>query len=409
MRTRLSLGLLDQAVVALANAANPLLAVALLSKSAAASMLLALAFAYFAVGLGRAFIGEVLLAYAPRLDPEHRRSTVRDAVATALVVGVGAAAVLICLHLIGVPPNLPDLAWAAMAVPAVLLQDTARLATLAERAPGRALAVDSTWVGVQALVISALITTDRASAATLFGAWALGAAIAGLSWLLLRRINPLRGRPARWVRQTRHVGGWFTATAVVGQTHVLVVAFSLAGVLTREAYALLRLAQVGVLQPLQNVIVAVNAMLVPRASHLAGEHDLTTLRRQTLRGAAALGAFGALVVAVASLAAEPVLRLLKPEYLGAAALALPTALQAAIYLVQVPFTSALRGMHRGRYLLYQYLVFSVTSLAAMLAGALAGGLTAAVWGLTVGSAAGLATMIALYRRAARTLDTANPQ
>ena len=167
---RFGVGLLDQAVVALANAANPILAAALLDRTAAGVMLLALTIAYAANGLGRAFVGEVVLAHAPRLDDEARRDLVRDGAATALVIGAVAAVILAGVWAAGVHPDLTDLVWVAPAVPAVLLQDTGRHAALAARAPGRALAVDATWMLTQGAVIVAVVLADRVSGAALLAA-----------------------------------------------------------------------------------------------------------------------------------------------------------------------------------------------------------------------------------------------
>jgi len=406
VRRRLSVGLVDQAVVALANAANPILAAALLSKRAAGIMLLALAVAYAANGLGRAFVGEVVLAHAPRLDEPDRRALVRDGAATALCLGVFAALLLVALWASGVSASLGDLVWAAPAVPAVLLQDTGRHAALAAAAPARALAIDAGWVAVQASIIVGLALAGAISGGTLLAAWGAGAAVAAAGWLIRDRVNPLRGRPRRWLAETRHLSGWFTATAVVGQGHTLAVAFSVVGILDEAAYALLRLAQVTVLQPLQNLITAMNALLVPRASRLSGTRDAAALQHQTIRAALALGGFGMVLVVVAPLAAPPLLRWLLPEYVAVAALALPIAVQGMIYLAQVPFTAALRGMQRARSLLVQYVFFSAVSLAAFVTGARLGGLVWAAWGLTAGAAVGFVVMVSAYRLALRRLGHA---
>ncbi|HEV2087391.1 MAG TPA: hypothetical protein VGR21_03655, partial [Cryptosporangiaceae bacterium] len=86
------------------------------------------------------------------------------------------------------------------------------------------------------------------------------------------------------------------------------------------------------------------------------------------------------------------------EYAGAAALALPVALQAAIYLLQFPFAAAMRGMHAVRALFVQYAVFTAATVAGLLAGALSVGLVGAAWGMTGGAVVGFATMLLLYRR-----------
>jgi O-antigen/teichoic acid export membrane protein len=86
---------------------------------------------------------------------------------------------------------------------------------------------------------------------------------------------------------------------------------------------------------------------------------------------------------------------------------MPIALQPAIYLVQLPFAAALRGMHRARLLFLQYAVFTATSLSGLVVGARLSRLPGAAWGLTTGSAVGLVVMIGLYWYAQRDLDQPN--
>src|SRR5262249_56753441 len=90
-------GLLDQVVIALANAANNLLALTLLERGRAGIMLLSLGVGYFVIGVNRAFVGEVLLALASRYDDERHLRLVRNGVTAALTLAGVAALVLIAL------------------------------------------------------------------------------------------------------------------------------------------------------------------------------------------------------------------------------------------------------------------------------------------------------------------------
>src|SRR5947209_18321959 len=90
-------------------------------------------------------------------------------------------------------------------------------------------------------------------------------------------------------------------------------------------------------------------------------------------------------------------------------LILPISVQAGIYLVQIPFAAAIRGMQRGRLLFVQYCVFSATSLTGLVIGAAVAGLTGAAWGLTTGAAVGLAVVVALYAGAVTKVRAADPE
>ena len=85
-----------------------------------------------------------------------------------------------------------------------------------------------------------------------------------------------------------------------------------------------------------------------------------------------------------------------PRLVGIGPLILPISVQAGIYLIQVPFAAAIRGMQRGRLLFLQYALFTATSLTGLVVGAAAGKLTGAAWGLTTGAGVGFVVFVALY-------------
>jgi O-antigen/teichoic acid export membrane protein len=406
MSGRVTVGLVDQVVIALANAANNLLAVAVLDRARAGVMLLSLGVGYFVIGVNRAFVGEVLLTLAARYEGERQARLVRDGASAALTVA-GSAALLLTLAWLLVPAkggvDLRDLIWVAPFLPALLLHDTARYGYLADRRPQRALVIDAIWVGTQLSGVVLLALTHRISAGGLFACWGLGATAGATVFLVRSGIRPWRGSPRRWLAATRHLSGWFTATALVGQFQGQAVGFLVAGQLSARELSGLRGAQTVLLQPVQNFITAMMGLLVPRASRLAARGSSAALRRQTTVLALWFAVLGAVFVVLV----VPVARRLLvgvPKFADLAPLALPIAIQPAIYLVQLPFAAALRGMHRARLLFAQYVLFTTTSLTGLVIGAGSGGLPAAAWGLTTGSAVGLAAMVGCYRYASGRRD-----
>jgi O-antigen/teichoic acid export membrane protein len=154
----------------------------------------------------------------------------------------------------------------------------------------------------------------------------------------------------------------------------------------------------------QNFVTAMRGLLVPRSSRLAADRDEAGLRRQTVRVAAGFAVLAAVLVAVVVPVGQLVVRHI-PKYADIAGLVLPISVQAGIYLVQIPFAAAVRGMHQGRLLFTQYAIFTVTSLTGLVIGASTGRLSAAAWGLAVGAAVGLAVFVALYAWAVRRLGS----
>jgi O-antigen/teichoic acid export membrane protein len=401
-------GIVDQVVIAAANAGNSLLALLLVrGNSRAGTLVVALVIGYVVVSLNRAFVGEVLLALAARFRDESatRIRLLRDGLTAALANGLLAAAVLAIAWAAG-GSAVRDLVWVAAVLPLVLLHDTARYSYLAEKAPQRALVIDLTFVAVQGLAVL-LVLVAGVTPARLVLCWGVGAA-AGFSLFMTRSGHrPWQGNARRWFGQTRFLSGWFTATAVIGQIHVLAVTFLVAGALSRSGLAAFRLVQTTVLQPVQNLNQSLMSLLVPRVSERAGaaESDpaaAVALRREVLRGAVILGGLAVVLVVVGG----PLSQLVLPHierYAEAAPLAWPMLIQGGIYMVQAPFTAAMRGMHRARMQFAQYVVFSAVSLIGLVVGARGWGLIGAGWGLAAGSLIGLVTTVAFYLYALRWL------
>ena len=400
-------GLVDQVVSAGSNAATGLLVLLFLPPSKADAVLFAIGVGYFAIGIARALVGDVLLTYSARYGVAEQARHAADATKTAGALGLLTAAVTLAVWAIG-PHYLEELVWLAPLLPFVLVQDAGRYVFLAARRPERALISDLIWVAVQAVVLLVLLAAGYRDGAVFLFAWGAGGLAGGLWFLWRMRINIFnifQGDLRGWIKETRHLSGWLTATALLGQAQVQLVYTLVTGLLTAGALALLRGAQYGLLMPAQNLQLAVSSLLVPRMSRLAGAGDAAGLSR-LLRGALSLTALCGLVPVALSPLAGPILR--STDYAAVSTIALPVAIQAAIYLIQVPFTAALRGMQRVRSLFVQYVVFATASAGGLMIGTLAFKLRGAAWGMTAGSFIGLVTMIVLYRKAHNSLRSPDP-
>ncbi|GAA5182375.1 hypothetical protein GCM10023322_19230 [Rugosimonospora acidiphila] len=408
---RVAAGLSDQAIIACANAANTILALALLTRARAGAMVLSLGLAYLVLTLNRAFVGEVLIVLAARLDEQRRARLMRNGLAMAVTFGVVAVAVLLVIWVLRPRSgniDLQDLVWLAPFLPVILLHDTGRAGYLAVREQGSCLLIDLVWVTIQAAAMTGFLLAGHRSAGAIFVSWGLGALAGALVFLARTGQRPWRGDPRQWISETRHLSGWFTATQIVGQIQVQAISFLVSGRLSQRDLSGLRGGQTALIQPVQNFIQAVQSLIVPRLSRLAGDASrrparegrtaAERMRHQTaLLAVAFVGLAVLMVVTVAPLSAFVLARLSK--FADIAPLALPLCVQAGIYLVELPFAAALRGMHRARLLFFRYVVYTAASLAGLIAGGDADGLHGAVWGLTGGAAVSLLTMIAFYRYA----------
>jgi len=412
-------GLLDQVVMATANAANTLLGPLLIARDRAGLMVLSLGVGYLAMYLNRAFVGDVLIAMASRYEGERRDRLVRNGLTTALLAGLAAGVIFVLIWALrprGTDTDLRDLIWIAPFLPFIMLHDTGRCTYLADRKPEKALVIDLIWTGTQAVLVTLVILFGITSPATLLAAWGLGAVVGSSTFLVREKLRPWSGNPREWLAETRHLSGWFTATAVIGQFQLQAVNFLVGIRLSAPEISGLRFVQAIEMQPVQNFITAVQGLLVPRASRRAaaaahagaeGDAAAAALRRQTRLLALAFAGLGVLFILVAWPVVSYTLSHTH-KWADVAVLALPISLQGAVYLIQVPFTAAIRAMHRAKLLFAQYVVFSAVSLTGLVIGATEAGLKGAVWGLFAGSSTGLLCMIAMYQYAVRRLQASAP-
>jgi hypothetical protein len=370
---RVAVGLVDQAVIAGANAGMTVLALALLSRDRSGALILCIGLAYLVLTLNRAFVGDVLVVLTARLDEAARSRLLRNGLTTAVTFGAVAAAVFMLIWAFR-PRNgkidLQDLVWVAPFLPAILLHDTGRSSYLAERRQASCLVIDLVWVSVQGLTIGVLAATGHGTAGAIFASWGVGATAGAIVFLSRTRQLPWRGDPRRWIAETRQLSGWFTATQVIGQIQVQAVGFIVTGRLSQSDLSGLRGGQTALIQPVQNFIMAVQGLIVPRLSRLAGAagdaggagpgqrstaggagHSGSgqrstggsppeeepraaawALRRQTRLLALAFVGLAVVMIAVAVPVAHLVLSRI-PKVADIAPLALPLSMQAGIYLV----------------------------------------------------------------------------
>lgn len=395
-RRRAIAGFTDQAFNAGSNAINGLVAGVLLGPLAYGRYVAAIGVAFIAVAVGRAFIGEVLLSRGVRAEGEEFRGQLRDASATALLLGAASVVLAIGVWLLGFD-LLRDLLWLVPFLPAALLSDAGRYAFLSHRRPQRSMLITGVGLLVQLGVVLALVVEKSVNPASLLVAWGVGITVSAVVGLSLMRINPFGGSPRRWVAETRHLSTWFTASAILAQLQNWAVLYFVGGFLGHAELGGLRMLQMLVLMPVQNFIWAMAGLIVPGYSHFSESGDLPRIRRRTRGLTAAFALMAVLLLALVPLG-EWLLSMLLPEYEEFGVLVWPIALQAGLYLVQSPLNAALRGMQQARYAFLQYAVFAAALLPAALVGAGYAGVVGAAYGMVVGAAAGAVAAYLLYTR-----------
>ncbi|GAA4807467.1 hypothetical protein GCM10023200_51370 [Actinomycetospora chlora] len=385
MNRRPVLGVADQLLSSGTNFLTAFVASWALAPTEFATFVVSYAVVTVVLALGRAVIGEVLLAYLPTVPAAERPAIVRSSTGAALVLGIAGSAVCLAGGAIG-HHTLSGLLWLAPWVPVALMQDARRFVFLSQGTPGRALAADGAWAGAQVVVLGLLafgvpgVSGTGFSVGGLATSWGVGA-LAGLLVAAAVGGGSLRPCcPRAWARRTRSLSGWFVLTSVLGQCEIYAV-LVLAGILLAPADAAgLRAVQLLVFQPTATVAAALLVLVTPLVAGAVARRDVDAARHA--RRLAFLGA-GALAVAVLAVIPlrDVLLGLLFPQYTAFAALVVPIALQSALYVLGVPFHAQLRGFHRARSLFGLQVLGSTVLVGAASAGMGLGGVVALAWGL----------------------------
>jgi O-antigen/teichoic acid export membrane protein len=378
-RRRPVLGVADQLLSSGTNFLTAFVASWALAPEGFATFVVSYAVVTVVLALGRAVIGEVLLAYLPTVAAGERPAIVRSSTGAALVLGLAGSAVCLAGGGIG-HHTLAGLLWLAPWVPIALMQDARRFVFLSQGAPGRALVSDGAWAAAQVVVLGLFALNGTFSVAGLATSWGVGA-LTGL--LVAAAIGGGSLRPCcpkAWARRTRSLSGWFVLTSVLGQCEIYAV-LVLAGTLLAPADAAgLRAVQLLVFQPTATVAAALLVLVTPLVAGAVARRDVEAARHARRFATIASAALAAAVLAVIPLR-HTLLGLLFPQYTEFAPLVVPIALQSALYVLGVPFHAQLRGFHRARSLFGLQVLGSAVLVGAATAGMGFGGVVALAWGL----------------------------
>lgn len=387
------LGVADQLLSSGTNFLTAFVASWALAPAGFATFVVSYAVVTVVLALGRAVIGEVLLAYLPTVAREDRAAIVRSSTGAALVLGAAGSAVCLAGGAIG-HDTLSGLLWLAPWVPVALMQDARRFVFLSQGRPGHALASDGAWAAAQVVVLGVLALGGIGfSVAGLATSWGVGA-LTGL--LVAAAIGGGSLRPCcpqAWARRTRSLSAWFVLTSVLGQCEIYAVLVLAGTLLAPTDAAGLRAVQLLVFQPTATVAAALLVLVTPLVAGAVARRDVEAARHARRFAVIASVAFAAVVLTVIPLR-DTLLDLLFPQYTGYAALVVPIALQSAFYVLGVPFHAQLRGFHRARTLFGLQVLGSAVLVGAATAGMGLGGVVALAWGLA--GAALLVDVILLF-------------
>ena len=307
-RRRIGWGAFDQGISSLQNIALVLLTARGVSPRDFGAFTLVYAFAVVAIGLGQTLLSEpYLLVYAAGERPEQEEVAALCR-GLALSAALGLALLVCAVGFVAPPPLHSSLLALGMSVPGLVLLDTSRLMAIAQKRPGRLLAVDGLWT---ALWLAVTLIVRPGSAAGYLLVWGLAATAVAVwsAFPLDLGLAAFRRSTSLWNRELRPTavsltGEFFTLTA---SAQISLIAIT--GFLGYAATGGIRGAQ-ALLGPTTTLFNALRIAVVPEIIRFGGSG--TAAGRRTIR----ITAVGSVAVA----ATASVVLLLLPDPAGRALL-----------------------------------------------------------------------------------------
>ena len=236
---------IDQGLSALTN----LLLSVMVARSTTASAFGAFAVAFLVYGLvigfSRALVGQPLQISFASATPEEFCKAAGHSLGAAVVVGSIAALITAVISLAVGGQAGTALIALSLWFPALVLQDTCRMAFFAAGTPRRAAAIDSAWAVVVLGGFSAAMAVGLADGAVIpLTLWGLGATVAAVYGIVLLRVGTTVRGCVQWMRDRQHLSRYLSAeyllTMGIAQAGILMVGF----VATQAGVGAIRASQV---------------------------------------------------------------------------------------------------------------------------------------------------------------------
>ena len=358
--------LADQAVSSLTNFVTALIAARMTTPAHFGAIALALTIAYMSLIIGRALVGEPMLA---RVAHRGGYAVETTAMRTAALIGVIAAVLVALASLIPWPP-LAACWLVAPWLPSLVVQDTARYAAFARQRPDIALASDLSWAVIQATVITTALLLGSHDVLWVISAWGAGATAGAILGCWRLRLS-LAGSSRTWLAHTRRYSGWLAPQLIIGQLTTLAVNLIVAVFFGTSAVGALR-AMVTLSMPIFVVLTAAQALVVPGLVAALDQLGTQEFLRLVRRWSTVITIGGTVVAVGCILLSRPLtLVLFGHRYLAYSSFVVPFAVGAALHAAALLPSSGLRAMRDARSLfLVQIVVTPLLIIAVLLASTL---------------------------------------
>jgi O-antigen/teichoic acid export membrane protein len=396
----LSWGLIDQGFSSATNLGLSVLAGRVAGPGGLGVVFLGFAAYLMILTMQRALVTEPLIVASAGHSAEERASAARYALAIVISGAVVASGLLLLIGLLIPAPDGPGLVVFVPWLGSALVQDFWRAVLFRDGRGAAAALNDGLWAAVMVLTIPLILVSRDLWIVVL--TWGAGALAGGTIGFVQTRLGPasLRASVRWWVRHAWPFARWLAADSLLLVIELQFVIFGLAFILGT--------ADVGGLRAVQALFAPMT--LLSQAIGFPGLPMLTKLSatsRQLARGRAlrlsALTA-GLVLVYLAGVALFPH-HLLGVVFGGDFdrfdSLIPPVAVMQLLLAGASGFGILLQAEGRGRALVVSRAIGATCTGVLTITLALASGLTAAVWGVTIGWAAGTASIVVLALRPPR--------
>ncbi len=253
----------DQGLSSLTNAALSIVVARAVGQDAFGAFSLALVTFSFAVGIGRAIIGDIYVIQFSGLRERERRRPTSDATGAALALGLFAA--LLCVVAAALLPDGETeaaLLALALAFPGLLVQDCYRFVFFAAGRPAAATLNDFVWAVVQFAAVGALIATGNASVFAITLAWGAGALVAAMLGAVQAQAVPALNRARDWFVTHRGLNVRMGLDYALNMSSVHLATYVIGAIVGLAGVGAIRAAQV-LLGPLLLLTSGIAAFVLP--------------------------------------------------------------------------------------------------------------------------------------------------
>lgn len=281
----ISWGLLDQAVASGATFLFIVFAATNLSAPEVGAIAFVFEFYLLSVFVARGIAGDPLTSRFAGSEETLLRDRIGAAATTAILSGVGIGALMAIGSVLAPQPLRSVLIVAAVAMPALVLQDFVRAALIVRGRVRSTFGNDTFWALGQlpAMYVAVLI---HPSAPSVMGAWAATGGVAALIGLVQLRQPPASPRAASdWLRETRDLWPFYLADNLLYQLSALLLMVVVSATSGLAAMAGFRVAMT-VYAPLSLIgrgVISVGVAMLARR-----RDDPVEVRRQAMRFATSL-------------------------------------------------------------------------------------------------------------------------